>query len=88
MIKERRDENNKIITDIFLHGYIEHHNRDYALKLGLKINQVGLNVISFIFPKNDYPKEHEPIETEPMTNLEAYYFVKGFKFLKDRTGCC
>lgn len=80
----KRDENNKQVSDIELQGCIQHHNRDHALKLALHINLAGYNVITFKFPEKDYPETHQPIETEPMTNLEAYYFVKGFKFLRDR----
>jgi len=86
MIKEKREENNRFITDIQLGKLIQNYNRDHALKLGLHINQVGYNVITIKFPENDYPKTYEPIEIEPMTNLETYYWVKGFKFLSDRPG--
>jgi len=85
--KEPREKDTRQITSYGLLTFIQNYNRDHALKLELHINEERYNVITIKFPKNDYPKTHEPIEVSPMTNLEAYYFVKGFRFLRDRPSC-
>ena len=81
---EKRDKNDRVITDINLHKTIQDYNRNHALKFDIHINEAGYNVLTITFPENEYPKAHQPIRIEPMTNLEAYYFIKGFMFLKDR----
>ena len=82
--KEPRELNNRVITSIKLQKQIEHYNKDHALKFSLSVNEAGYNVLTLNFEPSDYPKTHDPLECEPMSNCEAYYFIKGFYYLRDR----
>jgi len=67
-VEDQKKDRNTQITNIELNMMVAAYNKNHGLKFSLRITAMGYNVLTI---GNGY--------YGPMSNLEAYFFIKGFR---------